>query len=211
MWNTFFKSPKGWLGIVGILLILAYAFGDSDTRRLASLLHQTLPPESVVSPSPTPVVTPPVVLGLQATNAAGVNWYRVTKVSDGDTFKIDMNGQTETVRLVGVNTPETVDPRRSVECFGKEASTKLKSLIEGNVVRLEVDATQSDRDRYHRLLRFAFLPDGTDIGLELLSEGYAHESLYSQKPHLYRDAYVVAQTQAQAAQLGLWNPQACAQ
>ncbi len=135
--------------------------------------------------------------------------YPVVSVTDGDTFKVRIAGKTEVVRIVGMNTPETVDPRKAPECFGKEASNKLKLLLTGKTVELEMDATQSDRDRYGRLLRFAFL-DGKDIGLQMIREGYAHESLYSSTPHRYRDAYVQAQKTAEAEKVGLWADDVCA-
>jgi micrococcal nuclease len=134
---------------------------------------------------------------------------RVVRVVDGDTIRVDLNGVEETVRLVGVNTPETVDPRRPVECFGKEASNAMKELLLNQVVRLESDPTQSDRDRYSRLLRFVFLPDGTDIGLALIQEGLAVESLYSNVPHRYYEQYITAQAEAEAAERGFWSQNAC--
>lgn len=133
----------------------------------------------------------------------------VVAVVDGDTFKVDINGTIETVRLVGINTPESVDPRKPVECMGKEASDRLKTLIANTSVRLEKDPTQSNKDRYGRLLRFTFLPDGTDVGLLLIEEGYASESLYSKTPHKYRQQYLSAEQQAQQQQKGLWSPAIC--
>jgi micrococcal nuclease len=134
--------------------------------------------------------------------------YPVTKVRDGDTIEITYEGKTEAVRLVGINTPETVDPRRPIQCFGKEASNRLKSQLTGKSVSLETDSTQSDRDKYGRLLRFVFI-EGQDVGLIMLREGFAQESLYSSVPHKYRDLYLTAQTEAKNAGRGLWSPEAC--
>lgn len=134
--------------------------------------------------------------------------YEVVSVTDGDTFKVNINGKTETVRLVGINTPETVDPRKPVECFGKQASDKLKSLLIGKKVGLISDSTQSDRDRYGRLLRFATI-DGQDVGLIMISEGFAQESLYSTVPHFMYEKYVQAQTAAIFAKVGLWAEEVC--
>src|SRR5436305_366440 len=71
--------------------------------------------------------------------------YLVTKVIDGDTFQINYNGQLTSVRLIGIDTPETVDPRRPVGCFGKKASDETKRLLEGKEVILTKDV--SDRDK----------------------------------------------------------------
>ncbi|MDO8728733.1 MAG: thermonuclease family protein [bacterium] len=73
--------------------------------------------------------------------------YEVMRVVDGDTIDININGQTERLRLIGINTPETVDPRKPVECFGKEASEKARSILSGKRIVLESDPTQGERDK----------------------------------------------------------------
>ena len=187
---------------------------------IAPLLSQQSP-EQRSQPSPfttssTPAASPTSpsanlqlqILAAEMTSPSG-ELYTVTKVVDGDTIKVDVAGTVETVRIVGINTPETVDPRKPVECMGKEASYFVKQLLNSVSVRLEKDVTQGNRDRYGRLLRFVFLEDGTDVGKLLISEGYAHESLYSSRPHRYRTAYLEAQQQAQELQKGLWNSSSC--
>ncbi len=141
-------------------------------------------------------------------SAAAQQTYLVEKVVDGDTIKVRMNGSLETVRLVGINTPESVDPRKEVECFGVQASDVLEEILLNQSVTLQSDDTQADRDRYGRLLRFVFL-DGQDVGLWLLQEGYARESLYSDTPHVYRDAYLAAEQAAQETGRGLWGEGVC--
>ncbi|MEI8096780.1 MAG: thermonuclease family protein [Candidatus Moraniibacteriota bacterium] len=129
--------------------------------------------------------------------------FLVKKVVDGDTIELD-NG--EKVRYVGVNTPESVDPRRKVECFGKEASAYNKDLVEGKKVRLEKDI--SDRDKYGRLLRFVYLEDGTFVNELLVREGYAFVSTYP--PDVSKqDIFRRAESDARNAQLGLWNKETC--
>ncbi|MCC6643923.1 thermonuclease family protein, partial [Candidatus Peregrinibacteria bacterium] len=87
--------------------------------------------------------------------------FSVVRVVDGDTFVYEDSGQDITVRMVGIDTPETVDPRKPVQCFGREASSKTKSLIEGKKVRLEKDALGDTIDKYQRELRNVYLEDGT--------------------------------------------------
>lgn len=159
----------------------------------------------VSSPAPS-VVTVEVAnsVDLVATSSA----YPVTKVRDGDTIVVNVDGKDEAVRLVGINTPETVDPRKPVECFGKQSSEKMKALLQGKVVTLEADETQSDRDRYGRLLRFVFV-EGEDVGLVMLREGYAVESLYSDVPHTYHQEYLRVQKEAQENKSGLWSDGVC--
>jgi len=136
-------------------------------------------------------------------------FYDVVKITDGDTIKVMIEGKIETVRLANMNTPESVDPRRPVECLGKEASAKMAELVTGKKVSLEPDTTQANKDRYDRLLRFAFLEDGTDVGLEMIRQGYAQSSPYGKTPHRYLQQYIATQKTAQENQVGLWNPQSC--
>ena len=82
--------------------------------------------------------------------------YRVVKVVDGDTIKVSLNNKTETIRLIGVDTPETVDPRRVVGCFGREASNFTKKTLSNQNIKLEADVLSGDRDKYQRLLRYVF-------------------------------------------------------
>lgn len=135
--------------------------------------------------------------------------YEVVSVTDGDTIKVQSNDDIETVRIVNMNTPESVDPRKPVECLGKEASEKMEELTLGKVVSLELDETQTDKDRYGRLLRFVFLENGMDVGLEMIDLGYAHSTPYGNTPHKYLVLYTQAELEAKTNQLGLWNPEIC--
>ena len=91
----------------------------------------------------------------------------VSRIVDGDTIEL---GTGERVRYIGIDTPETVDPRKEVQCFGKEASAKNKELVEGKEVRLVKDV--SDKDKYGRLLRYVYVGD-VFVNEKLVSEGYA--------------------------------------
>lgn len=132
----------------------------------------------------------------------------VVKVIDGDTLDVSLNGKTERVRVIGVNTPETVDPRKSVECFGVEASNKAKSyLVVGTQVQIETDTSQDNRDKYQRLLRYIWL-NGEDFGKKMIAEGYAYEYTYD-LPYKYQAEYKQAQNDAEAGKKGLWADNAC--
>jgi micrococcal nuclease len=141
-------------------------------------------------------------------NTIGV-YYKVTKVTDGDTIHIDMDGRNETVRLIGINTPETVDPRRPVECFGKEASARMKDLAGGQIVRLEYDESQNTRDTYGRLLAYVYLEDGQMLNRKMVAEGYAYEYTYM-LPYRYQKEFRQLQTLARTSERGLWAPNTCA-
>ncbi len=132
----------------------------------------------------------------------------VTKVTDGDTIHVNLNGKNETIRIIGIDTPETVDPRKPVQCYGKAASDRAKQLLTNQTVRLESDPTQGDRDKYGRLLRYVWINGQTDYGLETIQQGYAHEYTYD-VPYKYQAEYKQAQRDAQNNKRGLWADNAC--
>lgn len=140
-------------------------------------------------------------------NIVGV-YYRVTRVTDGDTIHIDMNGNDETIRLLGINTPETVDPRRPVECFGKEASDYMHDLLKGAIVKLEYDPSQSYRDAYDRILAYVYLEDGQMVNRKMIADGYAYEYTYM-IPYKYQKEFRDLQRLAQASHRGLWSESTC--
>ena len=128
----------------------------------------------------------------------------VERVVDGDTIVVHVSGHDERVRLIGIDTPETVDPRKPVQCFGKEASDHTKVLLPaGTVVRLERDAEA--RDRYDRLLAYVYRKsDGLFVNLELARDGYAQ--LLTIPPNLaYVDQLRAAVADARHQGRGLWS------
>jgi micrococcal nuclease len=150
-----------------------------------------------------------VNVGLPQTtpNTVGI-YYDVSKVTDGDTIHVVIEGKDETVRLIGINTPETVDPRRTVECFGKEASARMKEIAKGKIVRLEYDDSQSLRDTYGRLLAYVYLEDGQMLNRKMVAEGYAYEYTYM-TPYKYQKEFRELQSLARTAKRGLWAENTC--
>lgn len=205
-------KPNKWLKL-GVVVVILFFFRLS-VLALPSPGYQEVSPSSIATDSatiasPSASLVPAGAASPSAEASSAAQLYPITKVVDGDTFKVEIDGKVETVRVVGINTPETVDPRRAVECFGKEASARANALLKDQHVTLEQDATQQNRDRYGRLLRFAFLSDGSDVGLTLIREGYAEESLYSSKPHKYHQQYVEAEALAKNEKRGLWADTVC--
>jgi len=135
--------------------------------------------------------------------------YYVVRVVDGDTIVARMNGQSVKVRLLGINTPETVDPRKPVECFGKEASARAKTLLTGTWVFLETDPTQSTYDKYGRLLAYVFLKDGTNFDRQMILDGYGYEYTYRHRGYKYQKEFKQAQQYAKIHERGLWAPGVC--
>lgn len=136
-------------------------------------------------------------------------FYKVIKVIDGDTLHVDVNGADEKVRLIGINTPETVDPRTQVQCFGKEASNRMKDLAAGKLVRLEYDDSQNVRDVYNRLLAYVYLEDGQMLNRKMIAEGYAYEYTYL-TPYKYQKEFRDIQNIARISGRGLWSANTCA-
>ena len=130
--------------------------------------------------------------------------YTVTSIVDGDTIKVSDSQDVYTVRLIGIDTPETKDPRKEIECFGTEATLHLTKLIQNQRLILKSDSTQDDIDRYGRLLRYAFLENGTNVNKTMIEDGYAYEYTYS-KPYYYKSEFIEAQNSARNAELGLWS------
>ena len=135
--------------------------------------------------------------------------YEVKKVDDGDTLQIFRYGRSEKVRFIGIDTPETVDPRKPVQCFGKEASAKTKQLLTGKTIRIEFDPVVGERDKYDRLLAYVWLGNEL-INLTLLREGYAHEYTYRSQAYKYQSDFKQAEAGARQSEVGLWSPQTCA-
>lgn len=133
--------------------------------------------------------------------------YKVTKVVDGDTIDIDMDGKTQRIRLIGVNTPETVHPEKAVECFGEEASKYAKSRLTDKEVSIETDDSQDKYDKYNRMLAYVFLDD-ENFNESLIKNGYAYEYTYN-VPYKYQSEFKAAQKYAEQNNIGLWAPDAC--
>ncbi len=136
--------------------------------------------------------------------------YLVTRVVDGDTIVVeDKNGRQEKIRLIGIDTPETKHPRKSVECFGQEATKIVKKLLLGKKVYLQADSSQANRDKYNRLLRYVFRQnDNLFINRWLVSNGYAYEYTYN-LPYQYQEEFKQAELKARQLKRGLWSDETC--
>ncbi len=166
--------------------------------------------ESKIIPSTSPIikfnpVSSSVEINATSSSIAGIDGERVlvTDVVDGDTIKVTGG---RTVRFVGIDTPETVDPRRPVGCFGKEASNETKRLLTGKMVILQKDI--SDKDKYGRILRLIYLPldDGQTLFVNdyLVRMGFAKD--YRYPPDIkFDDEFKQAENDARQNLRGLWG------
>lgn len=129
--------------------------------------------------------------------------FKVVRIIDGDTIEIEEEHKVVKVRLIGVDTPETAHPMKSVEQYGKEASRFTTNLLRGESVYLEYD--QQKTDRYGRTLAYVFrAPDGLFVNLEIIRQGYGHA--YTKYPFKaeYMELFRYYGGQAREAQRGLW-------
>lgn len=189
--------------VIAALVLFLAAYEEGRIARPTPELPVPTPPVTEARPSST---SSTVHLQTTTTNAV------VVHVADGDTITVRRDGEKndEKVRLLGVNTPETVDPRRPVECFGKEASAFTKSTLQQARVFLKEDPQADNVDKYGRLLRIVVLQDGRELNRVLVQEGYAYAYVSFPMTSAYKSALRALEAEAKAAGRGLWNPSACA-
>lgn len=194
-----FEKLSGFIRIVALaVLALVFVFSLMWSWVFVSAIkspNTTTQNNQIIqqSPSPSPIVQPTSSPEIKQNET-----FKVVRVIDGDTIEIE-GGQR--VRYIGIDTPETVDPRKPVQCFGKEASDKNKELVAGKEVKLEKDV--SETDKYGRLLRYVYVGNifANDY---LVRQGYAHASSYPPDVK-YQDQFTQAQTEARVNHSGLWG------
>jgi micrococcal nuclease len=171
---------RAWILVSFVLILAVPACAD------------LVPPTEILQP---PDVPTPAFERIEA---------RVVRVVDGDTIKVNLDGQVYSVRYIGIDTPETVHPDKPIEWMGPEASEANKRLVEGRTVYLEKDV--SEVDQYGRLLRYVYLADGTFVNAELVRLGYAQVSTFPPDVR-YQDLFLEKQREAREAERGLWGPE----
>ncbi len=127
----------------------------------------------------------------------------VVRVVDGDTIQVSLPTGLEKIRLIGVDTPESVHPRKPVEYFAKEATAFTRRMVLGKPVRLAGEQGQPNRDRYGRLLRYVFLEDGVCLNAEIVRQGYGHA--YVKFPFARLKEFRAYEREAREAGRGLWG------
>lgn len=194
--------------VIGILIASFASVTHSGHEQIAPVSPPKTADLPVSVSRPKDSRTKPNLAAPKQDEAPSVIYYPVVKVVDGDTVAINMDGKVETLRLIGLDTPETVDPRKPVQCFGIEASNKAKSVLAGQEVRIEADPTQGVYDKYNRLLAYVYLKDGTLFNKMMIAEGYGHEYTYN-APYKYQSEFKAAEMSAKTGEKGLWANGAC--
>lgn len=185
---------------VAFLTVITYHFVSIGYDTLGDVL-----PAQTASPSEAPFPTP----FLQENQLSEPILVHVTRVVDGDTLVVTDERDIEyTVRLIGIDTPETKKPGTPIECFGLQATEYLSLLVEDKDVYIVSDSTQADVDRYNRLLRYVYGRDNQLINELMVSQGYAFEYTY-ETPYVFQDFFKEAQLHAQSNSIGLWDPDVC--
>jgi len=134
-------------------------------------------------------------------SSPGAGSVRVTRVVDGDTIEVQLGGREVDIRLIGIDTPESVAPDQPIECYGRRASAYTESRLEGEIVRLEFDVERLDR--YGRTLAYVWVDDEL-FNETLVAEGYAVVTTFP--PNVtYVDRFLAAQRAAREAGRGLWG------
>lgn len=135
---------------------------------------------------------------------------RVTRVVDGDTIHVEVRGQRTVVRLIGIDTPETVHPSKPIQCWGPQASARTKRLLPiGARVRLESDPSQDTRDRFGRFLGYVYLGNrggAASVNRALVAAGAAKSYVYAGVPFRFVRAFDAAEQRARTRRIGLWGP-----
>lgn len=191
--------------LISIAIITMFAGSLLLWIGLNNNLIRNQPQETIITitPSPTLIATQSGQEKRVEFNDTLGQKVLVKRVVDGDTVEIEGDLR---IRYIGVDTPETVDPRRSVECFGKEAKEKNKELVESKVVILQKDV--SETDKYGRLLRYVYLPISKDkmlfVNDYLIREGYAKVLTYPPDVK-FSEQFVEAEKEARQNKKGLWG------
>ena len=128
---------------------------------------------------------------------------QVDRVIDGDTIRVRLDGDRFTVRLTGVDTPETTHPTRGVEPNGPEAAAYTTARLTGATVRLDTDPAGDHQDAYGRLLRYVMLANGENVNATLIRDGYA--TAIRRFPHSRQRDFLQLEAQARTARRGLWS------
>ncbi|MBP9762451.1 thermonuclease family protein [Patescibacteria group bacterium] len=193
------------LGLLLFWLIQAWQTQEASTKKVDALPPTT----SSTAVIPTVRSAEGIVFQTTTTNALQAE---VLRAVDGDTLEVKLiaTGKEIKVRLLGMNTPESVDPRRPVQCFGKEASKRMKELVEGKMVLLVEDLKADDRDKYGRWLRNVVrMEDRLDVNATLVDQGYANAYLSFPLDAKRKAQLRKLEQEAKAAERGLWSPSTC--
>jgi len=188
--------------LTAVLLLTSAACSNADDSSASGTNTASGPSSEVATPPSSSPTTRPAA-SQAGGKSVGAN-AKVDRIVDGDTLVAYVGGQRERVRLIGINTPESVDPDRPVMCFGKEASRHLEELVPpGTPVRIERDV--EPRDKYGRMLGYVYrASDGLFVNLAQVTDGFANQ--YTFPPNVaHVNEFKKAAARARSERTGLWG------
>lgn len=191
--------------LLAVVLVTTAACGSSDSGSGASSRPERSNATGAREPTSTGAPTAETSAPPDTAATPTTPPLTVTRVVDGDTVH---TSDGRTIRLIGMDTPELVDPRTPVQCFAREASTRAHQLLDGATVSLEYDPTQGRTDRYGRTLAYLWRSDGLLYNLQMIADGYAHEYTY-RIPYKHQELFRAAERDAREHDRGLWSPTTC--
>jgi micrococcal nuclease len=197
------RKKIGLLVVAAIVVAAAAVAGGNDQDAAAVIWpvpSPTVTPAAVESPASSVAPTQPSITDPTPTLAPLAG--RVVDVVDGDTIRVELPSGVETVRIIGIDTPEVVAPDRPEACFGREATAFATDLLDGEDVTLETDPTQDERDRYDRLLAHVYLGDEL-YAAQAIAGGYGIHYIY-EVPSSHAAELDAAADTAREGGLGIW-------
>lgn len=206
---TRFGKRKVLFSLLILVTILIFSFQNQKEKYSAQEPPKDSPPaENIAEPISTPdkVESVPEEIAEPPKAQEPEKTYRIERIVDGDTIKVNIDGKIESVRLIGIDTPEiNVTPK---QCFALEAKSEAEKMLSGKNVILKNDASQSDRDKYNRLLRYVYIGDQF-YNRYMVAEGFAHEYTYANNLYQFQSEFKSAESEARANKKGLWAANAC--
>ena len=201
------RNKIGLLAAGAVIVLVAAACGGTAANAATATepTSTSSPTEAaVVSPSPAIAASDSPTLAPSATAAPAPELLAgtVVEVVDGDTIHVQLPSGVEKVRIIGIDTPETVDPNRPASCFGPEATAFAKETLAGKTVTLELDPTQDRRDRFDRLLAHVHVGNAL-YAAEAIGGGYGIHYIY-EVPSIHAAELAAAEASAKAANRGIW-------
>ncbi len=211
------------LVVVATLVVAAALVGGSPDEGTATIASSTVlstttpdpqpvsptpeltPNDDVAMPTPSPTGTPslaPTPSAAPTAPSVAMLSGTVTEVVDGDTIRVDLATGRETVRIIGLDTPEVVHPSQPEACYGAEATAFARRTLEGQSVGLELDPTQDERDRYDRLLAHVHVGDVL-YASEAIDQGFGIHYIY-EDPSTHADEFDAAAEAARSGHRGIW-------
>ena len=206
---------------VGALLTACTASNPTGTARTRHHTSKTMTrPSDTATPSHQPKTShgpkPSHTAKLPQHHGSGVSalargpvskGWRVTRIVDGDTADVTRGHRTLTLRFIGIDTPETVDPSKPIQCYGPQASAYAHRALLGERVALEFDRSQGRKDYYNRTLAYVWVLNSGSPWLfneRAIRQGYAREYTYDTY-YAWRTEFVRAEQSARERSLGLWG------